>query len=185
VNAFAVVCALRAGLQLRSGALADAEADARAAIDASPHAASAPIAVAYLAEILVERDAVDEARELLAGAGFLGSLPDVFTFNMLLFARARLWLGAGDARAAREDAFELGHRMERWGVPGNPAGTPWQTVAVRTLLQLGERPAAAALAEEQLRSCEPRGPGRGRSRSPASTLSPRRSAACHRWPPPA
>ncbi|HEY7077516.1 MAG TPA: LuxR C-terminal-related transcriptional regulator, partial [Solirubrobacteraceae bacterium] len=135
--------AFRAQAHLRRGALADAESDARAALEV---ASGRPweivhIAGAVLAETLVERGRPEDARDVVEP----GELPDTLMRNFGLWARARVRLALGDAAAAAADLRELARREAR--VRGqNPGAFPH-----RSLLALAERgEEARRLVEDEL-----------------------------------
>ncbi len=144
VIGFARQTCMRAMLQLQRGALAEAESDARATIDAAwePGYRIARMAYAPLVEALVEQGRVDEARRALETAGLDGELPDAFMLNFVLFARARLRMADGRETEAGDDLELVGERERKWR-GNNPAIFPW-----RSLLALLRRD--MALADEEL-----------------------------------
>ena len=146
--AFAVT--YRAEVHLRVGRLADAEADARAALAVPEEmwATSIPVDVpAVLAQTLIERGAFDEAELLLAGAGPASALSDYQGNNLLLIARGRLRLAQGRTAEAAEDLLELGRRCDGFTLR-NPAAIPWRSHAALAIHH--EAPGrATALADEE------------------------------------
>ena len=99
----------RAIFQYARGALVEAEADGRAALEALPHRNVwfRPTTHGWLAQILVERGSIDEAAELL-DAVEASVAPDAFSRAPLLRARALVAAARGDHHAALEHALELG-----------------------------------------------------------------------------
>ena len=76
-------------------------------------------------------------------------LSDMYTSNLLLFARAGLWLASGDPQAALADLEELAVRLEGFG-ERNPSLCAWRSAKALTLAQLGDREAAVRLAAEEV-----------------------------------
>jgi len=144
-----------ANLAYRAGRVDESEADVRDGFEVARGARWAlglPSTASYLVQALTERDALDEAREVLREAGLDGppaSLSDMYTSNALLLARAGLHQAAGDAGAARADLEELGRRQEAFG-ERNPSLSPWRSALALALAAGGEDGAAAALAEEEV-----------------------------------
>jgi DNA-binding CsgD family transcriptional regulator len=109
-------------LRLRQGRLADAESDARAAIEAAwePGYRIARMAHGPLVEALVAQGETRAADAALAEAGLDGEIPDGYMLNFVLYARGVLRLAQGRGGA---DLEELGRRTGKWG-GGNPAVYP-------------------------------------------------------------
>ena len=82
VYMFSGASMVRASIRLAAGELMDAEADARASVEALPNrvAMLMPLSFGVLAEVLVERGSLEEAAAVLAEAGADGELPESFTF---------------------------------------------------------------------------------------------------------
>ncbi len=148
VIGFARQTCMRALLHLRRGALAEAESDARAVIDAAsePGYRIALMAHAPLVEALVEQGRLDEAQGALAAAGLDGEIPDTFMHNFVLFARARLRCAQGNGDRAAGDLEALERQERRWR-RDNPAIFPWRT---ELALALDDSGRAEALASEEL-----------------------------------
>ena len=147
---FAFGVTSRADVHRRAGRLADAEADARAALDVPEEmwVAAAPVdTVALLAEALVDRGAFEEAEQLLAPAGPARGLSDYQGNNLLLMARGRLRLAQGRPGEAAVDLLELGRRCEAWTLR-NPAALPWRSHAALALRRQ-DRSQAIRLADEE------------------------------------
>ena len=99
------------------GALEEAEADIRAALDLIPSgSAPLPAAVAGLVRVLIDRGELTAAQEALAANDYDGALPRQMIFNGLLFERGRLRAGQRRFGEAIEDLAELGGRYERLGI---------------------------------------------------------------------
>lgn len=145
----------RAIIHYALGRLGDAEADARAALDALPHPKTwfVPFAHAWLAQILTERGALDEASALLGNVDALIDVAtDPFSSTPLLRGRSMLAAARGDHRAALDDALELGRALTAFGHV-NPAAShpPWRSLAAIEHHALGETESALALAREEVK----------------------------------
>jgi len=149
---FSSLSMTRAIIHYARGRLADAEADARAALDALPHpnAWFAPFAHAWLAQVLIERGELDEASALL-GNTRVDVVSDPFSSAPLLRARLMLAAARGDHRAALEDALGLGRALAAFGHL-NPAAShpPWRSLAAIEHHALGDTEPALALAREEV-----------------------------------
>ena len=147
---------LRAMAQLRRGEVADAEADARDAF-AFKRAVAPPDSLAWalvpFVDVLRERDDLDGAERALRAGAVDALTPDLLVFPQVREARARLRLAQGRPREALADARAAEASWAGLGVVA-PGLNTWRLCAAEALTALGERPAAAALAEEQLRLAE-------------------------------
>jgi DNA-binding CsgD family transcriptional regulator len=144
----------RAIFRYARGELVEAEADARMALDALPHRNAWFIlhAHCWLAQILVERGALDEAAAVLGSVDAGVSVAsDPFSRTPLLRAHTTLAAAAGDHRRALEDALELGRGLAAFG-HDNPALSypPWRSSAALAHHALGEPDAALSLARDEL-----------------------------------
>jgi DNA-binding CsgD family transcriptional regulator len=145
----------RAVLEHGCGALLDAEADARLALDSHPTETNmeTPWVHALAAEVLVERRAAEEAARLIAEyETTFGRSREVSQNTAVLRARAHVALTLGDHRAALDDALAAGRVAQRIGFV-NPAvdfGLTWFSEAALARHFLGEEGAARELASEQL-----------------------------------
>jgi DNA-binding CsgD family transcriptional regulator len=145
-SATAFPLAYRALASLRLGRLADAEADALAAIEAGsglPHGS----ALATLVAVLVERGALGRARAVLDQEGGTDPDPDAFALLVLHEALALLALAGDDPAAA------LGHlgACERWeGAAGAATAVPvpWRSHAALAHHGLDDPATAQRLAAE-------------------------------------
>jgi len=152
VAAVARVHALRAWAALRFGRPAEAQADARAAVDVDDAplviAASYALAVGTLIGATLECEGPVAARRVADELAHVAADPDVIGEQVLPLARAALALAEtrpGDAL----EALAVPRRWEEaWGGP-SVTGVPWRPLAVRALLLVGDREEAATLAAEQ------------------------------------
>ena len=150
---FATASTFRSNVAQRCGSLREAEADARAALEALDPAAwgfPAPIyALAFLIEALVERGELDAATATLDGAAIGEKLPELAPFNRFLYSRGRLRISQGLTREGTADLLECGRRLEGFGVR-NPTAIPWRSTAALGLLALERRAEARRLAGEEV-----------------------------------
>ena len=149
---FSSLSMTRAIFQYARGALVEAEADARAALETLPHREVwfRPAAHGWLAQILVERGAVDEAAGVL-DAGEASVSADAFSRAPLLRGRALVEAARGDHRAALASALELGGALTAFGHTNPPASHPaWRSLAALEHHALGETQEALALAQEEV-----------------------------------
>jgi class 3 adenylate cyclase/DNA-binding CsgD family transcriptional regulator len=149
---FSSLSMTRAIFQCARGALVEAEADARAALEALPRRDvwfGAP-AHGWLAQILVERGALGEASRLIE-AGEATLAPNSFSRTPLLRAGALVEAAAGDHRAALARALELGRALTTFGHTNPAASYPaWRSLAALEHHALGETEEALALAQEEV-----------------------------------
>lgn len=147
--AVATASCFRAQLEYRRGSIAEAESDAHLALQAfGERDVVRTMATPTLIEALVERGELAAAEEALAAAGG-DAIPDRFLHNMLLDARGRLRIAAGDYEAGVEDLLEVGRRERRWRA-GNPAALAYRSAAALGLARLGETAEARRLVDEEL-----------------------------------
>ena len=136
------------------GTLAEAEADARMALDALPHRGVLFTSHTYgwLAQVLVERGATDEAAEVLREIEeTLGGIPAEFAHVPLLRARALVSAARGDHAAALADALAAGRALSAVGHENPAVSYPgWRSEAALAHHALGADDAALALAREEL-----------------------------------
>jgi ATP/maltotriose-dependent transcriptional regulator MalT len=166
---FAGLSIMRAAFHFARGSLLEAEADARSAFDAIPHRQMSwvPHAYGWLAQTLVERDAVDEAAAIVdEGERGISSETDSFSRAPLLRARAVIAAALGDHRAALEAAFTLGESLEAHG-HSNPAFSypSWRSLAATAHFALGDVDAALELAREEVGQARSWGAPRALGRS--------------------
>ena len=135
------------------GTLVEAEADARMALDALPHRGVLFTSHTYgwLAQVLVERGAVDEAADVLREVeDALGGIPDEFAHVPLLRARALVSAARGDHRAALADTLATGRALSAVGHENPAVSYPgWRSEAALAHHALGADDDALALAREE------------------------------------
>jgi DNA-binding CsgD family transcriptional regulator len=142
----------RSLLNARRGALVDAEADARAAVDAAQldHwpmwrlQAGTMLAGALLARGDA-RSAAIELDGLESEAGFATATQGI----VLRETRGRVRLELGETETGVTDLLEAGQSFERWGLR-NPAAFAWRSHAGLGLIGLGQPARAEALATEEI-----------------------------------
>jgi DNA-binding CsgD family transcriptional regulator len=149
---FSSLSMTRAIFQYARGALIEAEADGRAAFETLPHREVWFRAAAHgwLAQILVERGAIDEAAGLLEAVEASVS-PDAFSRTPLLRARALVQAARGDHRGALGRALQLGAALAAFGHTNPPVSYPaWRSLAAFEHHALGETREALTLAREEV-----------------------------------
>jgi DNA-binding CsgD family transcriptional regulator len=149
---FSSLSITRAIFQYARGALVEAEADGRAALEALPHRNVwfRPTSHGWLAQILVERGAIDEAAGLLDAVDSTVA-PDAFSRAPLLRARALVASARGDHHAALEHALALGQVLTTFGHTNPAASYPaWRSLAAIEHHALGNPGEAAALARQEV-----------------------------------
>jgi DNA-binding CsgD family transcriptional regulator len=149
--AFARASCFWALFHLARGELRDAEAHARASVEAARGTGwmIGRMACGPLAETLVATGELEGARAALAEADGLGELPHLFMLDYVLQARVRLELARGEAEAALADGLALQAREAAWRAD-NPAALPLRSMCADALLRLERREDARALCEEEL-----------------------------------
>jgi DNA-binding CsgD family transcriptional regulator len=152
--AFATSLWLRGHLACRLGRLAEAEADARIALEVARLNQWPPIAqtvLTVLGDALIERGEPGLLDEAAALAGIdLDRIDPGTQGTVLQEMRGRARLAGGDLAGGVEDLLEAGGRLSGWGAR-NPALYGWQMHAALGLATLGEAERARELADEQLR----------------------------------
>jgi DNA-binding CsgD family transcriptional regulator len=143
----AAISVFRASASCDRGALADAEADARWALE---HAE--PIhrmhAISELARVLIEHDELETADHQLSQVGDpRESRSDEMV--RFLIARGQLRAAQGRSREALEDFLDCGQRCARLGRL-TPSTAPWRSEAALAYAALGNDREARRLAAEQL-----------------------------------
>jgi DNA-binding CsgD family transcriptional regulator len=149
---FALASLLRGHAAYLRGSLAEAEADARQALEAAlAHglAIGPPYATAKLAEALMARGDLQGAGGTLDLLGLGAEVPDTGHLHWFLHSRARLRILQGRIREGLVDLLELGRRFQALG-GHNPAIIPWRSEAALALLQLGDQQEAQRLAAEEV-----------------------------------
>jgi tetratricopeptide (TPR) repeat protein len=152
VQGFHMALSWRALLRQRAGRIPGAEADARRALEiAQEHdlALTQILALAFLADALIERAGLAEAASLLGRTTLPQGAEDIGWFGVVRHARARLRLAQGHAREGLDELLACGRHQERWGAK-TPAAIPWRSDAALALASLGEPGEAQRLAAEEL-----------------------------------
>jgi DNA-binding CsgD family transcriptional regulator len=150
---FAGLSIMRATFHYARGALPEAEADARTALEAVPDQVSwGTWAYGWLAQILVERGAVHEAAATVnAGEDETPSGADSFSRLPLLRAGAVVAVAHGDHQTALADAVALGETLAAYG-HSNPAFSypSWRSLAAQAQFGLGRTDEALRLIREDV-----------------------------------
>ncbi len=141
------ICALRAAAATNRGALADAEADARWALERAEGIYRLQ-AASELIRLLVERDALAEADEHVAQFADTGASRSVEVARFLM-ARGGLRAAQGRLGEALDDFLECGRRCEALGL-NTLNGAPWRSEAAIVQAATGDLEGARRLADEQL-----------------------------------
>lgn len=150
---FALASAARSLMRLRRGALADAEADARASIELLTGNGGWEIfrmlAVAALANALIDRGRLDEAREVLGSVSSVPFDPDAVLTQPLRESQARLAIVGGDPKRALRELLACEERERSWSMR-SVVPIPWRSHAALAKLALGERDSALRLAADEV-----------------------------------
>jgi DNA-binding CsgD family transcriptional regulator len=141
----------RALPHLRLGNLADAEADARTALETSPRlpGVHAALALAVLLETLAERAELDAAEAADRQYPLVQQLPTMIQAAWLLAARGRLRLAGLRPAPALDDLLAAGDLFRRLRSPSPMS--PWRSDAALAHLALDARADARALAAEEVK----------------------------------
>ncbi|MGI8712837.1 MAG: helix-turn-helix transcriptional regulator [Solirubrobacteraceae bacterium] len=145
-----IALAVRSQLRWLAGELADAEADARISIDAQLEAGWAsvlPLAVAALAECLLERGQAEAAIRLFEDSRLGGTLPEQHMYRWAQASRGRARLAGGLADQGLADLLDC--EREQMG-PLASVALLWRTDAALALAATGAHAEARRLAAEQL-----------------------------------
>lgn len=149
---FVITCVHRGTLSHRTGALGDAEADARIALEAARLNGYRPLellALAGLADVLAETGEASEVAAQLSAAWVDEAAAATPQGNTALEARGRLRVNLGETKEGVADLLLAGERFVHWGLR-NPSIYRWRSAAALGLAALGERDHAIALAREEL-----------------------------------
>jgi DNA-binding CsgD family transcriptional regulator len=140
---------MRSHAHYRRGELADAEADAQGALDASGEGwFTAP--VGFLADALIERGELEAAEAAFVRYDLTDALfPNLLVANLLLDARGRLRCAQGRYEEGLADLLAVGERLQAWDT-ANPAVISWRSSAALAHAALGERDVARKLTDEEL-----------------------------------
>jgi DNA-binding CsgD family transcriptional regulator len=136
---------------LRAGNLADAEADARVALETGPRLPGfhAACALAVLLETLAERGEFEAAEAADTRYRLAEQFPAMIHGAWLLAARGRLRLAELQPAAALGDLAAVGDLCARLHSP-SPTTAPWRSDAALAHLALGASAKARALAAEEV-----------------------------------
>jgi len=139
----------RCHVLIRQGRLAQAEAEALSTLAANePHAVARVTLLSCVLLTMTERSDARAAELFLTKHALDGDLSGVPMCDVLLFCRGQLRLACGDPAAALRD-FQALHRLQTLSGLDTPA-IPSRACQALAHLQLGDRDAARALAEEEL-----------------------------------
>src|SRR5215469_6840148 len=141
----------RAVVHLRIGNLADAEADARAALGTGPRppGVHGAVALAALMETLAERGELEAAGAADQRYRLAEQFPTTLHAGSVLAARGRLRLAELRPAAALGDLRAAGELLARLRSP-SPSAAPWRSDAALAHLALGQPAEARALAAEEV-----------------------------------
>jgi DNA-binding CsgD family transcriptional regulator len=141
--------AFRALLRYRTGQLADAEADARQALDISPSAWAASVyALLFLIEIQLERGRPEDAAQAIAESGLDGDESPLLPLLLVRHGRGRLSVALGDADAGLADMRAAAKELAAGAFP--PQLWPWRSTHALALAAAGDSEEARRLADEEL-----------------------------------
>lgn len=146
---FAMASAMRCECHYRTGDLTEAEADAQAAIDAGGpgHWVLAPVAIATLAQVVIERGQIAKAEQLLSRSEKPFDLDQPGMMNWLPYAQGTLYLATGRFELAARRFLSVGEWMAAWG-ERDPGLLDWRSGAALALAALGDRAPARALSNQ-------------------------------------
>jgi DNA-binding CsgD family transcriptional regulator len=147
VGGYATASAWRSAVALRRGLIAQAEADARAAVElAAAHGLHfiAPHAYSFLGEALIELGELEQAAQLLSRAD-LGPMQGSRPEARFLHTRARVSLARGDRQAALSD-LRASEARQPWF--RNPNALPWRSTFALALPSSSQAEALALVDRE-------------------------------------
>jgi DNA-binding CsgD family transcriptional regulator len=147
--AFALASSFMSVHELLTGDLAEAEADARSAIEtAKLHDLGwvGAMASAYLASVELERGDTAQAAATLDATGQPEQVQDTFPLQIYRFVRGRVRFARGDPAGALADLLAVGERITAVGIR-NAGELPWRSHAALAMRQAGQDDEARELAE--------------------------------------
>ncbi|MGI9097877.1 MAG: helix-turn-helix transcriptional regulator [Solirubrobacteraceae bacterium] len=150
---FALASCWGGHLHYRRGALAEAEADARAALDISLPAdwhQTSLLALGLLLLTLVERGDYAGAEDALDLCPLDLDDTEVYFAAQVRWGRGRLRIAQGKVLEGLADVQAVGRLNDQWGI-ANPAFLPWRSTAGLALASLGEQKEATRPVNEELR----------------------------------
>ncbi|MGA2014145.1 MAG: LuxR C-terminal-related transcriptional regulator, partial [Solirubrobacteraceae bacterium] len=148
------VSCVRAWALYQQGRIAEAEADASAALDSPLTAGTsfAHCARAVIASCHIERGQLDHAEAVLAAHDRHVLVPPIWQ-ALLLHTRALLRLAERHPQEALADALQAGAAIDAHYPHSSPGAIPWRSTAALAHLALGEpRPARALIKDELARA---------------------------------
>jgi len=152
IPAIAFVIEFRGWVSLRRGDVAQAEADARMALElltAHDIQLGTAFALGLLIEVLLEQGETEAAEQALRGSGAGQAILPGLATNDLLEARGLLQLAQGRLREGVDDLLEFGRRDELWG-GANPLASRWRSHACLALAAMGDSVGARQMARDDL-----------------------------------
>ena len=151
IPSMAFLTAYRGRIALRRGALPQAEADGRTALellDTHDIRFTRTFAGALFVETLIETGDLETAEHVARGAGPAQLTPGLRN-NDLLHARSLLHLAQGRTDEGLAGLLEFGRRDEQCG-GASPLASRWRSRAALALADLGDRGEAARMATDDL-----------------------------------
>jgi DNA-binding CsgD family transcriptional regulator len=145
----AVAASAASLIALYCGEVSDAAAYGQQAMEGAGDVWISSIAAAFLIPALIARDAIAEARAVLAARNLTGELGPTWPYVVVRHARGCLQAAEGQPGAAVEDLLRAGELAERWGIR-NPAMMPWRSDAALSLSALGDSRAAGQLCADEV-----------------------------------
>ena len=115
---------------------------------------------AFMVLALIDRDAIDQARAMLASGNLSGPLGPTWPYNVARWARGCLHAAAGDHPAAVTDLLAAGELTMRWDIR-NPMLMTWRSDAALSLIALGDCREASRLCAEEVELARRWGASRG------------------------
>ena len=145
-----IAAGCRSQVRFRLGRIAEAEAEARDALDVAGSAwlLGRPMMLACALDALVERADGEACRAYLAEQGIDADLDALLMASRLLYSRGHMRLAHGDPAGALRDFEQILERDARLGM-ATPA-IPTYASAALALHQLGDQKRARTLAAEEL-----------------------------------
>ena len=151
--AFAAASSLRSLVAYRRGRLADAHADATAALELAGgvHGSQGFLSAALgtLIYTALDQGTVDAELDAFADRFVREQAIDNLPYSHAMHSRACLRVHRGELEAGYQELLATGRRELEWGAR-NPAVTPWRSSAALVAAQLGDTAAARRLAEEEV-----------------------------------
>jgi DNA-binding CsgD family transcriptional regulator len=151
VAGYALTSCFRAQSRRLAGRLADAEADARAALTPGDPLAwpMATTALAFLVDSLVDQGRLDDAQDAMNENQVPHQALETYPLCQIRLARGKLAVARGDYEDGLSDILSAGEVFSAWGVL-SPAWSDWRLAAARTLRLAGRLSEADEVARENL-----------------------------------